>query len=91
MPELKDALKSDDHRAALEELRDLLADSLRSADDNVRAQIAAQYRNTIAELAALPNREKSEADELVERRKARRAGTDAKQRAKQRRGSKPGA
>lgn len=74
-----DALKSDDHRAALEALRDLLAEDLaaaRRAGTGTVAQIAAQYRATLAELAALPpsDRQRDTVDELKAARAKRRAG-----------------
>tara|TARA_R110000868_G_scaffold11803_3_gene57606 strand:- start:1566 stop:1793 length:228 start_codon:yes stop_codon:yes gene_type:complete len=49
-----DPLKSDDHRKALEAMRDILADHLRVADPNVSAQIAARLQSVLSELAALP-------------------------------------
>jgi hypothetical protein len=80
-------LKAGDHRASLEALRDRLAESMDDADPNVVPQFAARLQAVLSELAGLPTVEKSEVDELVERRKARRAATDAKLRAKQRRGA----
>jgi hypothetical protein len=81
------ALKSGDHRAALEALRDVLADSLKDAGDNVKAQIAAQLRAVLSELAALPAVERTEVDDLTERRKTRRSRTDAELRTRQKRGA----
>jgi hypothetical protein len=49
-----DPLKSDDHRAALTALRDILADSIRTADPNVVPQVAARLQAVLAEIAALP-------------------------------------
>ena len=44
-------------RAALEELRDTLAEQLDTATTNVHAQLAAQYRATLADIAALDEEE----------------------------------
>ena len=66
------AAQSGDRRAALVALRDTLARSMDECDANMHAQIAGQYRATLAELAALPAVEvKSKRDELRERRDAR--------------------
>jgi hypothetical protein len=81
------ALKSGDHRVALEALRDTLADALMEADPNVIAQVAARLQAVLTELAALPAVERTEVDDLIERRKARRARTDAELRARQQRGA----
>lgn len=54
---MQTALQGDDQRAALTALRDLLAEDLMAARANgsgTVAQIAAQYRATLAEIAALP-------------------------------------
>lgn len=48
-----DAARSGDRRRALEELRDTLAALLDTTDKQVHAQVAAQYRATLAELAEL--------------------------------------
>lgn len=66
------AAKSGDRRAALERLRDTLAATLDECDPNVRPQVAAQYRATLADLAALPAAQKSQLDELQARRAERR-------------------
>jgi hypothetical protein len=84
MASFLETLKSGDHRASLEALRDQLAEGMALADPNVIPQFAARLQAVLAELAALPTSEKSDVDDLVERRKARRAATDAKLRAKQR-------
>jgi hypothetical protein len=84
---LKNVLKAGDHRASLEALRDKLAEEMEDADANVVPQFAARLQAVLAELAGLPVKERTEVDELVERRKARRAATDAQLRAKQRRGA----
>jgi hypothetical protein len=80
-----ETLKAGDHRASLEALRDALAQGMAKADANVMPQYAARIQAVLAELAALPAQERTEVDELVERRKARRAASDAELRAKQRR------
>jgi hypothetical protein len=85
MSGLVDALKSGDYRASLEALRDELAEGMADADPNVKPQYAARIQAVLEALAGLPNVERTEVDDLVERRKARRAATDAKLRAKQRR------
>ena len=87
MPNFTETLRSGDHRASLEALRDLLAEQMGMADPNVVPQFAARLQAVLAELAALPALERTEVDDLVERRKARRAEADAKLRAKQRRGA----
>lgn len=58
-------------RKALEALRDTLAGDLDACESNVRAQIASQYRQVLADIAALPPVDgvaKSKRDELKERR-----------------------
>ena len=71
---MSDPLKGDDHRAALTALRDILADSIRSADPNVVPQVAARLQAVLAEIAALPQpAAKSTADELREKRERRRS------------------
>ena len=63
---------------ALEALRDLLAESLAEAEPGQRAALAKQLRETMAELASLPDAAKrSTSDDLAARRSARRAGTKA--------------
>jgi uncharacterized protein YciW len=76
-PDLGD-LKSDDRRSALVALRDELADALKDCTVGVKAQLAAQYRATLKELAELPDAKKvTKADELANRRKARLAAAAA--------------
>lgn len=82
---LSDTLKAGDLRASLEALRDELAARMEEADAMVVPQFAARIQAVLKDLAALPAVEKTEVDDLVERRKARRAETDAKLRAKRRR------
>lgn len=66
------AAQSGDRRAALVALRDTLARSMDECDANMHAQLAGQYRATLAELAALPAAEVvSKRDELRARRDAR--------------------
>ena len=68
------AAQSGDQRRALEALRDRLARDLDLAPPQVSAQLAAQLRATLAELAALPAQEtKSVVDDIAARRAARRA------------------
>jgi hypothetical protein len=80
-------LKTGDHRASLEALRDELAVGMGEADPNVKPQYAARLQAVLTELAAMPSGEKSDVDDLVERRKARRAATDAQMRARRERGA----
>ena len=87
MATFAEIVKAGDHRASLEALRDELAESMGKADPNVKPQYAARIQAVLSELAALPSAEKSDVDDLVERRKARRAEADSKLRAKQRRGA----
>lgn len=87
MADFTKTLKAGDHRDSLEALRDKLAEQMEKADPNVVPQFAARLQAVLTELASLPSVERSDVDELVERRKARRARTDAKLRAKQRRGA----
>ena len=63
----------------LRALADLLEESISEASVGVRAQIAAQYRATLAEIdvmerAAAPDRKGTGLDELTARRAAREAG-----------------
>ena len=64
------AAQSGSTRVALETLRDTLAEQLDAATSNVHAQLAAQYRATIADIAALdaPAETKGAVDELKARR-----------------------
>jgi hypothetical protein len=48
------AARSGDYRKALETLRDTLAAQLDETEKATHAQLASQYRATLAELAALP-------------------------------------
>lgn len=70
-----DPLKGSDHRKALEALRDLLVDSIRSADPNVVPQVAARLQSVLSELAGLPPEAKVDTvDDLKAARARRRAG-----------------
>lgn len=70
-----DAARSGDQLKALEQLRDTLAEKLDDADANIVAQISGQYRQVLADIAAVaPKVAKPKADELRERREKRRAG-----------------
>ena len=71
---MSNPLKSDDHRAALVALRDILADHLLLAEPNVSAQIAGRLQAVLSELAAMPAAiTASKTDELRARR-AKRVG-----------------
>lgn len=76
-----EAARSGDRRRALEALRDTLADLLDTTESQVHAQLAAQYRATLADLAALeqPDAGRGTVDELKHRRdvKGGRATSDA--------------
>ena len=76
-----DAAKSGCTRVALEVLRDTLALQLDTATASIHAQLAAQYRATLADLAALdvPKTSGGLVDEITARREAkgRRATSDA--------------
>ena len=50
------------HRAALEALRDTLAAQLDTTNAQIHAQLAAQYRATLAELANMVDEEESGSD-----------------------------
>lgn len=72
------AAQSGNRRQALERLRDTLAASLDACDPNMHAQLAGQYRATLAELAALPAAEVvPKRDELAKRRADRAANRGA--------------
>lgn len=84
MAEYTETLNSGDLRAQLEWLRDELAQGMMEADPNVRPQYAAKLLDVLVRLDNLPSAERSDADELSERRKARGSAANAKMRAKQR-------
>lgn len=74
-----DAARSGDRVRALEELRDSLASAVDGAPMTVVAQLSAQYRACLAELAELASVVEVVAkhDELKARRAARRAAAEA--------------
>lgn len=64
----REAAATGDRRKALEVLRDTLAEMLDTTEAQIHAQLAAQYRATLAELDALPVAEgKSASERLAER------------------------
>jgi len=64
----RQAAKSGDRRKALEVLRDTLAEQLDVTEAQIHAQLAAQYRATLAELDAMPAvKEKTARERLAER------------------------
>ena len=65
-----------DRRTRLEEARDVLAGAIRACESNRDlAPLVREYRQTMADLDALPNEaEVSAADEIAQRRAHRRAG-----------------
>lgn len=65
-----EAAKSGDRRVALEVLRDTLASQLDTTEAQIHAQLAAQYRATLAELEAMPEPRKKSASELMQERVA---------------------
>lgn len=69
------AARSNDRRRALEVLRDTLAEKLDTTESQVHAQLAAQYRATLAEIAELdaaePAQKVTVLDELASRRQDR--------------------
>jgi hypothetical protein len=74
--DLVSAVASGDQRAALEALRNVLARVLSDAQTKpyLVPRIASELRRTLADIAKLPASAKpSLVDELIERRKARRA------------------
>lgn len=73
-----EAAQSGERRDALVALRDDLAAALDAAEPNVKAQLAAQYRAVLSELAALPDETKvSKRDELAARRAGRQSAAPA--------------
>lgn len=66
-----EAARTGDRRTALEQLRDTLAEKLDTTESQVHAQLAAQYRATLAELDELNGaavKPKVGVDELKRRR-----------------------
>jgi hypothetical protein len=76
-----DAAQTDDRRAALVALRDKLASELDATDKQVHAQLAAQLRATLLEIAEIDGltaaKPKGGVDELKERRDSRSGGRAA--------------
>ena len=75
-----EAAKTGDRKQALEVLRDTLADQIDTTEANVHAQLSAQYRATLAELAEIAGtltKPKGSIDELRSRREDRRSTADA--------------
>ena len=66
-----DAARSGDQRKALEVLRDTLAAHLDTTAKQIHAQLAAQYRATLADLAALEAEAEAGEDEVGARRAAK--------------------
>jgi hypothetical protein len=65
-------LKDDDRRVSLTALRDLLADTIVTADPQHQASLAKQYRDTLDALNGLEDTaEGDELDELRSRREAK--------------------
>jgi hypothetical protein len=74
------AAKTGDRKEALEVLRDTLAEQIDTTEANVHAQLSAQYRAVLvelAEIAAPVSKPKGSVDELKQRRQDRRATPDA--------------
>ena len=70
MPNNLAAAQSGDRRQALEVLRDTLAEQLDTTESNTHAQLAAQYRATLADLAEIPATEGKSARERFQDRVA---------------------
>jgi hypothetical protein len=74
------AAQTGDRKQALEVLRDTLAAQIDTTEANVHAQLSAQYRATLAELAEIAaplSKPKGGVDELKQRRKDRGTTSDA--------------
>ena len=75
MPSNLSAAQSGNQRQALVELRDTLASLLDTTESQVHAQLSAQYRGVLAEIAAMDAEqapeEMSPLDEIAARRAAR--------------------
>lgn len=78
MPSNLTAAQTGDRRKALVELRDTLAVMLDQTEAQIHAQLAAQYRATLSEIAeidaALNGKPKGVRDELKAKRDARQGG-----------------
>jgi hypothetical protein len=76
----RDAARSGDLRKALEALRDTLAEMLDTTEAQIHAQLAAQYRATLADLAALPSAAPAETSKgVVNLDAAKKRRTDRQQ------------
>jgi len=74
------AAQTGDRKQALEVLRDTLAAQIDTTEANVHAQLSAQYRATLVELAEIDgtmSKPKGSIDELKQRREGRRTTADA--------------
>lgn len=67
-----EAARTDDRRQALVALRDTLAGLLDGTEAQVHAQLAAQYRGTLAEIAEIDGATAEKPKGLVDEIKARR-------------------
>jgi hypothetical protein len=73
-----EAAQSNDRRKALEAVRDSLAAAMDAAEPSVLAQLAGQYRQTLKELAELPEAvPSSPLEQAKQKRAARRANLKA--------------
>lgn len=81
MPVNLQAAQTGDRREALVALRDTLATMLDQTEAQIHAQLAAQYRATLAEIAeieaAVNGKPKGVRDELKDRRDSRQGGRSA--------------
>ena len=70
-----DAARSGDRLQALERLRDTLAGLLDTTESQVHAQLSAQYRATLTEIAEIvaASEKSGERDDLKKRRESRRS------------------
>lgn len=71
--ELEPTLLSDDPGVALRALREVLVGRLGEAKPGESAALARQLADVMARIAGLPGEEKSDLDDLADRRAARRA------------------
>ena len=81
MPSNLSAAQSNNRREALVALRDTLASLLDTTESQVHAQLSAQYRGTLAEIAEIDaasgEKPKGGVDELKSKRDARTGGRAA--------------
>lgn len=73
VPPLIKAVQSGDDRKSLIAIRDVLAKRLDEAEPRESAAIARQLVDVIGRIRMLPGEEKSDLDDLADRRKKRRA------------------